>query len=266
MKKSTNTLSTVAVVLMLLGTASAPVVAEEGDPIMVSEIYEVHYLRGGMAELLARQHCGALGHKWCRWSAGPQGLMQFMAPQDIQDKFARSLEKMDVPPATQVFQIHLLRAENADPRVRDEPTEALRLPPDAMEALMDLKTILPYERYRNIDSAIMRTSGEGKTYLGQTTRYEASLRFDGDPTGDKPLLIGFELTAEYVNRVGGMPIEQEGGRHGLPGRTPVKIESITELQVIATRFSMKVGETVVVGTSKLSGGDTALILLLTATR
>ena len=76
------------------------------------------------------------------------------------------------------------------------------------------------------------------------------MRFDGDPAGDKPLLIGFELTREHVNRV-----------------AAGNIESITETGVLATSFSMSVGETVVVGTSKLNGGDTAaLILLLTAAR
>lgn len=37
-----------------------------------------------------------------------------------------------------------------------------------------------------------------------------------------------------------------------------------ELQLLATSFSMTVGETLVVGTSKLDGGDEALVVLLTA--
>jgi hypothetical protein len=34
--------------------------------------------------------------------------------------------------------------------------------------------------------------------------------------------------------------------------------------IVETSFSMKVGETVVVGTSKLDGGDEALVVLVTA--
>ena len=35
-------------------------------------------------------------------------------------------------------------------------------------------------------------------------------------------------------------------------------------EILSTSFSIKVGETLVVGTSKLDGGDEALVVLLTA--
>jgi len=42
-------------------------------------------------------------------------------------------------------------------------------------------------------------------------------------------------------------------------------EGVTHRKVMDTTFSMDVGETAVVGTSKLNGGDEALVVLLTVT-
>jgi hypothetical protein len=52
----------------------------------------------------------------------------------------------------------------------------------------------------------------------------------------------------------GFEVTQEGGAQQQP----------VARGVVQTSFAMDVGETVVVGTSKLDGGDAALVVLLTA--
>ena len=75
------------------------------------------------------------------------------------------------------------------------------------------------------------------------------LRFAGDPAGGKPLQIEtFELSRRQM-------VPAEGGA-----------VQMANFDVLRTSFSMNVGETVVVGTSKLDGGDKALVVLLTAAK
>jgi hypothetical protein len=64
------------------------------------------------------------------------------------------------------------------------------------------------------------------------------------------------------HRQAGMPLSMEGFE--LMNSTRVS-EGVATRKVIDTTFSMNVGETVVVGTSKLNGGEEALVVLLTVT-
>ena len=80
-------------------------------------------------------------------------------------------------------------------------------------------------------------------FLGSERRYQVNLQFEGDPDAGKPLQIGFRLMAQKM----------------------VKGHEVGQVHLLGTTFSMKVGETVVVGTSKLNGGSEALVVLLTAT-
>ena len=100
----------------------------------------------------------------------------------------------------------------------------------------------------------MRTSGEAALFLGTMRRYQVRLIFKGDPDSGKPLQIDFSLMADNLIR--------KPAPAGDAGDT---INAGT-VRLIATTFGMKVGETVVVGTSNLNGGSEALVVLLSATR
>ena len=122
----------------------------------------------------------------------------------------------------------------------------------AQRAMDDLLGFLPFRSYRVLDSGMMRTSEEAQLSLGGDLGYRAALRFGGDPTSGKPLFIKrFRLEqsfTRYVSSQPGVPAERED----------------VHREVMSSSFSMEVGETVVVGTSKLDGGDEALVVLLTA--
>jgi hypothetical protein len=64
------------------------------------------------------------------------------------------------------------------------------------------------------------------------------------------------------HRQAGMPLSMEGFQLRHSTRTA---EGVATREVIDSTFSMNVGETVVVGTSKLNGGEEALVVLLTVT-
>jgi len=86
----------------------------------------------------------------------------------------------------------------------------------------------------------------------QGAQYELELRFRNAGTPeDRGLFVdGFVLKAEPFQP----PALANGEKQAVrPGR-----------RLIDTSFGLKEGETIVVGTSKVDGGDEALVLLLTA--
>ncbi len=222
--------------LLLMFVAPGFVAAQVGEE--VAELYQVQHLRHDVIQILARKACG--GRDLCRVRAAGDGYFELEAPPDAQARFALFLEAKDIPPPTQIFQLHILRASK-------EPGKMPVLPGDAVDALIDLMQLLPFKSFELVDSGFMRTSREARTFLGSDRRYEASLRFRGDPTSGKPLQIEFSLETERW-----LPSK---GAHGA---------ALQGLDLMETTFAMKVGETVVVGTSKLNGGGKALVVLLTA--
>ena len=77
--------------------------------------------------------------------------------------------------------------------------------------------------------------------IGLSEEWEARISFRTHRQAEKPLIMeGFALTRTT---------RDESGPH--------------ERRILDTTFSMQVGETLVVGTSKLNGDDRALVVLLT---
>jgi hypothetical protein len=214
------------------------------DPVTSSKFYKLHYLRPGMVEVLAKQACGGRFTHTCSMSWGSEGFLEFTGTEEQQDTLAAELADRDMPPPTQIFQVHVLRAKT-------EPQDMPALPINAVHALTDLMQLLPFKGFELVDSGLMRTSGEAELFLGSERRYQAHIHFEGDPEAGKPLQIQFSLTADNPVR---KLLRSDEDRTATAGR----------VRLMATTFSMKVGETVVVGTSKLNGGSEALVVLLSA--
>lgn len=130
-------------------------------------------------------------------------------------------------------------------------TAGPEIPENAQKALADLKKFLPFKSYQLVDAAWLSAT-EGKAAQGRLAgsagaAYKLVLRFrtvtDG---GVRSLFMDhFELSQEImVQRADG---PQYGNR-----------------DLIRTTFSIKEGETIVVGSSKADGADGALVVLLTA--
>ncbi len=58
--------------------------------------------------------------------------------------------------------------------------------------------------------------------------------------------------------------QRKSGARGMTQNHPDRVPAMKSRSIIDTSFTMDVGETVVVGTSRIAGGDKALIALLTA--
>ncbi|HKI05328.1 MAG TPA: hypothetical protein VKK31_25335 [Thermoanaerobaculia bacterium] len=125
------------------------------------------------------------------------------------------------------------------------------IPENAQKALADLKKFLPFKSYQLIDAAWLSATelqaARGRLAGSGGATYKVELRFrtmtDG---GVRSLFMDhFELSQEIVVQ------RTDGPQYG-------------ERDLIRTTFSIKEGETIVVGSSKADGADGALVVLLTA--
>jgi hypothetical protein len=149
-------------------------------------------------------------------------------------------------PRNQNLQILLLSAS-----LKPSTTAGPEIPENAQKALNDLKKFLPFKSYQLVDGAwLSATEGRSaQARLAGTSgaAYKVELRFRSTGDSAPPTLFvdGFRLEQEMVVQMKEGP--QFGGR-----------------RLIDTSFSVKEGETIVVGTSKADGADGALVVLLTA--
>lgn len=209
--------------------------------------YPIRFLDIHSAEVLAWDQCQEKDR--CGVSSAVsegRSYIDVQADPEVHERFVRALAKEDSTPVSQVFQLVLVAAGNKG------GGPAANLAPGAQKALTDLQGFLPYKNYEVLDSVYFRgTQGDGikgRAVGRGEIGYGVELRFRRVGTSqDKNLLMeGFQLT-------------EEGGRIPLPNGG-----ARDSRRVIDTSFGLKLGETVVVGTSRLDGGDEALIVLLTA--
>ncbi len=146
-------------------------------------------------------------------------------------------------PTTHEFQITLIRARPGQLSLPD-------LPSDALEVLDDIAHVLPYQDFELIDVGWMRTHRQASVRMGEAASFEAYLEFQDTAEAQYLLVYEFGLTQREFERDG------EGRVHY--GGTET---------LLSSSFGITVGETVVVGTSRLNGPDKeALIVLLKAVR
>ena len=231
-------------------TAEEP---QQEIPVVETKLYQLQHLSLSSAYELAISTCREIPADQQRYTDCNVELMEeestliVTSTAAVHSRVAALLSEVDKPPHTQTFHIIVLAAT-------DSATTPSDLPPGAQRAMEDIKAFLPYEGFRVLDTGWLKTSRQGQTTLTGPTGLEVGLEFRGNPGSNEPLLIEtFQMTVmePAVILPEGVQGETRGARQRL---------------VLETSFSMDVGETVVVGTSKLNGNNepTALVILLTA--
>jgi hypothetical protein len=172
--------------------------------------------------------------------------------------------------------------------------ESLPPAPALRKALSDVKDFLPYKSYRVLDTQWLR-SGSTRMKGPDDQEYDVDLVADNMPLvpgfNEKTgmLQVFFKLrevgAAENSGEEFGRSIqaaELEKQRESLQAKMPAaqgamvqemkariaqvekQIRLLRARKLIDSKFQMEVGETVVVGTSKIGGGDKGLVVLLTS--
>jgi hypothetical protein len=190
--------------------------------------------------VLAWQQCPPDAGQHCRVSTDEHGELSVIADAATQRKIAQVLAREDSAPFTQAFQLVLLLADS-------QPGDPPSLSKNAQKAIDDLHGFFPYKGYHLLDTAWLRTTDSARARLvgKDGISYAANLVYQGTGSGENRQLFVRQFHMEEEMS----PAIQKAGR--------------VPRSLISTSFGLKVGETLVVGTSKLDGGD-ALVLLVTA--
>jgi hypothetical protein len=147
------------------------------------------------------------------------------------------------------------------------------VPQAARKALTDMRDFLPYKSYKLLDASwvmccaqLGRRGGPGSPALRQQANVQQLLRGPEDQEyelqlrahqlDDGRISVSFEMTSMPG------PLEKLASDAKMQPREGPFHDKTRPL--IDADFTMSVGETIVVGTSKLRGGTKALIALLTA--
>jgi hypothetical protein len=236
-----------ALFLLLLPAVAAA--QEPSKPSPQSMRYEIRFMDLHDAEVLAWDQCA--DKERCRIGTvavsdpGRKGYLEVAADAVVQEKIARLLARDDKALGNQNLQILLLSAGTK------LPASGLEVPENAQKALSDLKKFLPFKSYQLVDAAwISATEGQpvrGRLQGSGGAVYQVTLRFrtTGDRKAPSLFIDAFQLSQEMV-------VQMKEGPH------------FDNRQLMQTSFSVKEGETIVVGTSKADGADGALVVLLTA--
>lgn len=147
------------------------------------------------------------------------------------------------------------------------------VPDAAKKALSDMKDFLPYKRYQLLDAAWMMCCASSRTGVSGRVRGpdEREYRYEVDPIGVSDTKLDVRFTIREMADPHA-PARRSNATEGLAADHPRPIEErrleaqglrLPGQNVIDSTFSISLGETVVVGTSRLHG-DRALIAILTA--
>jgi hypothetical protein len=234
--------------LLLLLIASTELCAQTGRNVHNTS-YRIGFLGSHAAEVLAWGQCPEEARDDCAVATATADGKLFLnvrADAATHERIARALAEKDRP-LTQSFQITLLVASNR------RGASGSELAPGVQKAVEELRELVPYESYEVLDTLWLRgTAGDlmrgrlvGKNEIG----HEMVLRFRalGGPDSKDLFVDGFSLTEEPGNN-----LQKPGGGSRGPRR------------VLDTSFGLKSGQTIVIGTSKLDGGEESLVVLLTA--
>lgn len=147
------------------------------------------------------------------------------------------------PRPTHEFRILLLQATQGEPAIPE-------LHPEAMAALEDARGVLAYNHFEPIDTGWVRTDASAEVRLGDAGAYRAALFVNPATSTVEQIQVQFELHHTRVER-------DDADR-------PFLVSD--PRRILVTSFGIRVGETVLVGTSRAEAANEALVVLLQAVR
>ena len=173
-------------------------------------------------------------------------------------------------PDTKLVQINLLSASKAG------NSDLSDLPANTRKAIEDIKDFLPFKSYRILDTSLVRVtvpmrgrgSGPSRTFMRgpDESKLEVMIELAANEGGSQVYVERFEVSPSVMDRLRAVTLtpEQQGRVDPSAPIVAPRADLIDSGSLISTSFTADVGQTVVVGSSRLNGGDDALIVLFTA--
>jgi hypothetical protein len=165
-------------------------------------------------------------------------------PQNV-EKILSVIREIDVKPADIQFTVQLvvgstMSAERPDDATKDDPV------------IKELRQMLKFKTFSLLDTSYVRALDRSLSQVSMGR--SAELRLDLTPKcikEDKEDLIQVEAT---LYRIGASQVAQ------VPGAAHNQV--LGSRTLVSSNFTLKSGEKTVVGVSKMDGGDSALILII----
>ena len=185
----------------------------------------------------------------CVWLTAAAAAAQPATTPRVAPRMPRPEEKGQ--PVPQGFSVVLVLGDNQLSAMGDN------VPAAARKALADIKDFLPYRGYRLLDAQWILGSQHSTSRLRGPEDQEYQLTLRSVSQGGR-VHVTFQLQEPGATILALRQADEKALRPG------AELAPIHTRGVIETSFAMDIGETVVVGTSRIRGGDKALIALLTA--
>ena len=207
--------------------------------------FEFDHLEAQAAQLMVLEFCAEQPPDTCQLlSLGSErtgGEITVVGTPGATAEIGRLLAQKDALGSTQRIQVAVIEATKEGRR------EISTLSDGAREALEDAASLLPFAGLTVLDVALIETSHRA------STRVLGPGGFSYDLTLFMLPVVGTEGPKLVFDRFVVVRPSQEGA-DGQP---------VQATEMLEATFEIAVGETVVVGTSRLNGGDSALIVLVT---
>jgi hypothetical protein len=232
-----NRIAKAIAVLILI---AAPVAAQETH----QRHYDVQILDPDVAEAIVTKVCLRSTTLCAVANVSPSDIT-VEADISMHPQISAALAEAQQVPSAQVFQVTMIEAENNGDKGLGN------VPEPARAALEDARSFLPFNGYKLLGTALLRTNSSASAIVngpgGADYACEISFHHAVTRDGHQLVLRRFELSR--------MPPQNEFGQY---------LEGASAVEILNSSFGMTPGETVVVGTSKLEGANRALVVLLTA--
>lgn len=184
---------------------------------------------------------------------------------------AQESSDQDETRETRLVQINLLAASKSG------NSDLSDLPANTRKAIEDIQDFLPFKSYKILDTSLVRALVTSPRRGGRraTTfmtgpdgaKLQVKLSLTGERDSHEIYVNEFEVAQDVMSRFRPMTLTPEQQRQVDPDTTPAiapRADLLDKGALISTSFTANIGQTVVVGSSRLNGGDEALIVLFTA--
>lgn len=244
----------VGVCLTIVGVGSAPMSVAQEVREQESETKDSPYhttfrfdhLEASAAQMLVLEYCAQRDEEACRLitysTHGQGGDVTVAGSPGTLASIGREIAARDALGSTQRFQVAVVEASMAGSRQLEGLSEG------AQRALLDAARLLPYEGLAVRGVAVIETADTASTKVSGPAglEYQMYLKMNPVVTLDEIRIEVHEFTLHRT---------RQRGPDG---------EDVDPKDLLRTSFQLDSGETVVVGTSRLNGGDSALAVLVTA--
>ena len=235
---------TIIFVILFFATGFTPLLDASQDAIqkeLKKEVVKVNYIDARSAYTILMPYMSRNGKlQMVRES----NMLIIEDIPDIVEKILSMLKEIDVKPLELQFTVDLISGSMSSSTTSDAKGGPIDKKIKSDPLIKELSTLLTYDSFKRLDSTLINVQDNSRST---------------QMLGGEGMSFRLDLMPRYIKEEKGDSIRVE---LSLSRRQYKRDGSPLQLNLIQTTITLGSGERSVVGVSKLNGGDTALILIL----